>query len=101
LWRILDLAGQQDCARAGAESRLQSNELLELLKTSGAKKFEERAGLATGNHQPCKFIKLLWLLDQHHLSTEFLQASAVRIKVALKGKDADLERSTHSMGNSN
>jgi hypothetical protein len=50
LRRILDLTGQQDCARAGAESRFQANELLKLLKTSRAKELDKGARLASGHH---------------------------------------------------
>ena len=46
LRRILHFAGEQDCPSAGAESRFQANQLLELLKTSGTEKFEEGTGLA-------------------------------------------------------
>src|SRR5437764_13879279 len=62
LWRILDLAGEQNCPRAGAENRFQANELLELLETGGTEKFEKRAGLATGNDKAIDLIQLLWLL---------------------------------------
>ena len=101
LWRILDFAGQQDCAGAGAESRFEANELLELLKTSGAEKFEEGAGLAPGNDESVDLIELLWFLDQHYLGTELFETAAVRIEVALQGKDTDLgSNALHSMSNS-
>src|SRR5215469_316173 len=81
---VTDFGSQKDCARTGSESRARAHELCELLQKAGLLKVPQKcAGFATRNDQCIKLIQLLRLAHQHHFSAQFLQAAAMRIKVAL------------------
>ncbi len=86
---ILDFMGQQNCASAGAECRLGANELLELLESGLAQEFEKRAGLAAGDDQAVDLVELLGPFDEHNFSTQLFEPFAVRVKVALEGKNTN------------
>jgi len=85
LFRILYFGCQQNRAGAGAEGRLETNELLELREATFSEQFQKCTGLASGNDEAVDGIELLWLFDQHYLSPQFFEAPAVGVEIALQG----------------
>jgi len=82
---ILYFLGEEDGAGAGAERRLEANELLELFESGFAKKFEEGAGFASGDDEAVDCVELLGLLDEHDICAELFEPAAVGVKIALQG----------------
>src|SRR5690349_11598581 len=92
--RILYFFGEQDCARAGAESRLGVDELSQLLESGFAEKFEKSAGFAARDHQTVNFIELFRLLDQHNFCAQLFEPPAVGVEITLQGEDTDFHKSS-------
>src|SRR4051812_15602839 len=84
LSRIFNFPGQQDGACARAKCWFKPNKLFQSLETGFAKKFQKRARLAAGDHQPIDLIELLGLLDQDNFRPKLFQPSPVRVEVALQ-----------------
>ena len=88
LW-VVDFFGQQDGSGAGAEGRFCANEFFQPFESCLAEKFEEGAGLASGDHKAIDFIQLLGLFYEHNFGTQLLEPFAMGVEIALKGKDTD------------
>src|SRR5579871_1174852 len=86
---IFDLFREEDGTGAGAECGFEADELLELLESGFAEKFEEGAGFASGDDQPVDFVELLWLFDEDHRCAELFETAAVGVKIALQGQDSN------------
>jgi len=86
---IFDLFGKEDGTGAGAERRLEANELFQLFKTGLAEKLEKGARFATRDDQAIDFVELLWLFDEHNLGAQLFEPAAVCVKIALQGQDSD------------
>jgi hypothetical protein len=89
LMRIFYFGGQQDRARAGAESRLGVDKLLQLLESCVAEKLQKCAGLPAGDHQAVDVVELLGLLDQHNFRAQLLEPAAVGVEIALQSEDSN------------
>ena len=86
---VPDFAGEKNCARARPERWLDADKLLQLLETFFAEELEKRRGLAAGDDEAVDLIELLGLFDEHGFRSELFEPFAMRVKVALQGKDAD------------
>jgi len=89
LLRVLYLAGQKNRACTGAKGRLEVYELPELIESFFAEKLEEGTGFAAGDDETVDGIELLGLFDEDNFGTEFLEAAAVGVEIALQGQDSD------------
>jgi len=89
LFRILDFARQEDCTRTGAKSWLEVDELLEFLKSLFAEEFQESGRLAAGDDEAVDLVELFGFADEGDVGAEFLEPFAMRVKVALQGKNTD------------
>src|SRR5439155_9148098 len=83
LFRVLDFSGEQNRTRAGAESWLYANELLQLLEPGVAQQLEKCARLAAGDDEPVDLIELLRLFDEHNFRAQLFEPTAVRVEIAL------------------
>jgi hypothetical protein len=86
---ILDFGGEQDGAGTGSEGGLGVDEVFKFGETFFAEKFEERAGLASGDDEAVDVIELLGLFDEHNLGAQLFKPAAVRVEIALQGQDTD------------
>src|ERR1035438_914205 len=89
LMRVLDLLGQQDCARTGPKGRLAVHKIVQLLKALLAQQLQKGTGLASWNNQAVDLIELLRLADKYNLRAQFFQAAAMRIEIALQCENTD------------
>src|SRR5437764_5104766 len=81
---ILDFLGQQNRTCAGAERRLELDELLQFFEPRLSEKFEKGARLASGDDQSIDLVELLRFFYQHNFSAKLLQLPSVRVEVALQ-----------------
>src|SRR5262249_23226549 len=88
---IVDLAGEEDEPRAGAEGRLALG--VELLgggpQAPPVHQLEQGGALAAGDDEPVDVRQLLGLADLDGLDVTVLQRRDVEREVALQGEDAD------------
>src|SRR5208337_858122 len=95
MW-ILDLPGQHDGSRAGAERWLTVDVLVQFSEARLVEQLEKGGGFSTGNHQAVDFIELLGLADEYDLRAEFFEAAAMGIEIALQCEDTDLHNAALS-----
>src|SRR3984885_5385484 len=88
LW-IFNFRRQQDCARAGAEGWLHSNKLFEPFEAIFSQQFQERAGLAAGDHEAVDLLELFGFPDEHNGGAQLFKPAAVGIEIALQRQDSD------------
>ncbi len=86
---IFNFFGEKDSPGAGAESRLEANELFKLFEAGFAKKLQKSARFATRDHEAVNVVELLRLFDEHNFRTELFEPATVGVKITLQGQDSD------------
>ncbi len=86
---IFDFFGEKNGPGAGAESWLGFYKISQLVESSFAKELQKSAGFAAWDDEAVDVVELLRLLDEDNFGTEFLEPTAVGIKIALQGQDSD------------
>src|ERR1019366_4039727 len=92
LMRVLDLFGQHDRSGAGAERGLAVHEITQLLKSFFTEELQKGTRLAPWNNQAIDLAELLRFADEYNFCAQFFQAAAMRIEIALEGKNTNLHK---------